>query len=312
MARTIVLAFGGNAVCPEGCSGAYDEQRANTRRMTAVAARLAARGERVVLTHGNGPQVGQLAIQQENSAAMIAAQPLFSLVAASQGQLGHLVALSLREQLQDGARQVAALVTHVVVDRHDPAFDRPRKPIGPFFDEAEARRFERERGWEIAPMHGGTYRRVVPSPAPRDILEIDVIRSLVESGATVVAAGGGGIPLVEDGDRGLCGVDAVVDKDLAAERLASTLGADVLVIVTDVPAVTLHYGTPAQRPVEEMTVEEASAHLTAGQFPPGSMGPKVTAAAEFVKNGGGTAVITSTEYVEDAIEGRHATRVVAV
>lgn len=310
MGRRIVLAFGGNALCPEDCDGAYATQRAHARQLATIAGRLTAAGDQVLITHGNGPQAGQLAIQQENAADMVAAQPLFAVVGMTEGYLGHLLALGLREQVGQ-TRPIAALITHVVVDRDDPAFARPDKPIGPFYSAAEATRLAAERGWTVQEVGAGRYRRVVPSPVPRTVLELGAIRSLMAGGAMVVAAGGGGIPVVEEADGTLAGVDAVVDKDFAAERMASALDAEALVLVTDVPELALDFGTPQQRPVTELTASEASAHLEAGQFPPGSMGPKVTAAIDFVKNGGRMAVITSGEHVEAALAGRHGTRIVA-
>lgn len=304
--RRCVVAFGGNALVAEGTRGTYAEQGANAQAMGEVVRELAALGHRVVVTHGNGPQVGSLALQQE--AADVPAQPLAALGAMTQGQLGHLLCLPLR----GGAEPlpVVALVTHVVVDRDDPAFDTPTKPIGPFFAREEAERLAAERGWDIVEDAGRGYRRVVASPAPLDIVEGDGLRALVDAGCVVVAAGGGGIPVVRGPDGRCTAVDAVIDKDATAQRLAALVGAQVLVLVTHVPEVALDFGTPRQRAVAEMTAAEATEHLGAGQFPPGSMGPKVRAAVRFCEDGGELAVITSTEHVVAALSGEHGTRIV--
>lgn len=305
---TTVLAFGGNALCPEGCDGTYDEQRSHAREMARVVASLVEAGHRTVVTHGNGPQAGHLAIQQENAAESLAPQPLHSIVAMTQGQLGSMIALALREVLP-AAVPVVAVATHVMVDGDDPAFDQPTKPIGPFYAPEEARRLARERGWEVAEVERGRFRRVVASPVPLSVVELSAIRHLVASGAVVVAAGGGGVPVVTGPHETLEPVDAVIDKDLSAERLGSALGADNLVLLTGVPEVALDYGTARERPVREMTLTTASRHLAAGQFPPGSMGPKVHAAISFLENGARLAVITDPKHAVSALAGDHGTRI---
>jgi len=314
--RTTVLAFGGNAITREGQAGTYDEQAMNARPMAAMAADLLAAGYRVVITHGNGPQVGNLAVQQEEGQRLVPAQPLFVLGAMTQGQIGHLLGLGLSNLQQnvavaDGRCQaVVPIVTHVLVDPSDPAFELPTKPIGPFFDEKQARELADQRGWQIIEDAGRGYRRVVPSPEPKAILEAEAIHNLVEAGFIVVAAGGGGIPVVRR-DGKLAGIDAVIDKDLAAERLASSVGAHSLVLITGADRVVLNFRTPDECPIEEMTVEEAQSYLDEGQFPPGSMGPKVRAAIRFVQSGGTLAVITSAEHAVAALAGRHGTRIVS-
>jgi carbamate kinase len=303
-----VLAFGGNALCPGDANGSWEEQRGYAREMASVVAGLVTSGHRIVVTHGNGPQAGHLAIQQESAANLVAPQPLHSVVAMTQGQLGSLIALSLREQLP--ATPVVVLVSHVVVDREDSAFSRPTKPIGPFFDEADARRLARQRGWTVAEVEHVQYRRVVPSPAPQLIVELPAVQQSLAAGAVVVAGGGGGIPVVTADDDRLEPVDGVIDKDLVAERLGSAVGADNLVLLTNVPAVMLDFGRPSQRPIREMTLAEATQHSAAGHFATGSMGPKVEAAVSFLKNGGELAVITSARYAQPALAGRHGTRIV--
>jgi carbamate kinase len=259
-------------------------------------------GWRVVLVHGNGPQVGNLAIQQEEGAALVPAQPLFALGSMTQGQLGSLICLALHRVGDPWITGAVSIVTHVAVAADDPAFDEPTKPIGPFFPAEQAAELRRSRQWAMKEDSGRGYRRVVPSPEPIGIVETSAIRTLLDAGQVVVAAGGGGVPIVRTA-TGYAGVDAVIDKDYAAQQLATSLAAEALVLVTGVEAVLLDYGTPEQRPIEEMGCAEAEQYLAAGQFPEGSMGPKVRAAVRFVRYGGEVAVITSPELVYASLEG---------
>jgi carbamate kinase len=306
---TVVIAVGGNAILPEGEQGTYRRQLASMAALSAVVPDLVEDGHRVVFTHGNGPQVGNLAIQHEEGAGLVPPQPLFVLGAMTQGQLGHLITAALLGGRSVREPPVATIVTHALVDPADPAFHRPTKPIGPFYPREEAERLARERRWEMAEDAGRGWRRVVPSPEPQGFLEADAIRVLVEAGFVVVAAGGGGIPVVREA-AGIRGVDAVVDKDLSAERLASAVGADVLVLLTGVDRVWLGFGTARRRAVDAMTVDEAERHLAVGEFPPGSMGPKVTSAIRFVRAGGRRAVITSPARAREGLAGTAGTSVV--
>ena len=306
---TAVIAFGGNAFVPEGASGAYEEQAAAIEGMAHVVTDLYELGYHVVIAHGNGPQVGALAIQQEEGAGVVPRQPLFVLDAMTQGQLGHLLVVALRNRLGD-AVPVSALVTNVLVRLDDREFADPTKPIGPFYTPGEAQRLARDRGWTFRRVSDRACRRVVASSLPRGVLEVDSVRALVDAGVLVVAGGGGGVPVVRDAGR-LRGVEAVVDKDRVARLLASALGAELLVLVTGVTAVALDFGTVDERQVDEMTVDEARRYLDDGQFPAGSMGPKIESAMEFVAAGGELAVITSDEFVTAALEGHHGTRIVA-
>lgn len=305
--RTTVLAFGGNALLDRRSSGSFDEQRANAEPMVRTVRELITSGDRLLLTHGNGPQVGNLALQQEEGAHLVAPQPLSALGAMTQGQIGHLLALGLQDD--ETPLDVTTVVSHVLVEEEDPAFTHPTKPIGPFFGEEEALRLAEERGWEVQDVGDG-YRRIVPSPEPGRLLEESAVQALIASGRVVITAGGGGIPVVRRSDGGIEGVDAVIDKDLMAERLGTLVSADALALVTNVAEVALDYGTPDERRVEEMTVDEAEAHLKDQQFPAGSMGPKVTAAVRFLRAGGKVAVITDSEHVTEALAGRHGTRIV--
>jgi carbamate kinase len=309
--RTAVVALGGNAFTREGQRGAYEEMATNARAMAQAVHGLLQAGWRVVVAHGNGPQVGNLAIQQDAAAPAVPGLPLRSLVAMTQGLLGDLICLALRATAGDRAPEVVSVVTHVEVDAGDPAFGRPTKPIGPFYTAREATELACTRGWRLVDDAGRGYRRVVPSPVPRAIVEAPAIIRLVENGFVVVAAGGGGIPVAVEAGR-LSGVDAVIDKDLAAALLATAVGAQALVLVTDVDAVMLDFGTPRQRPLATVSAGEMRRHLREGQFPEGSMGPKVRAALGFLDAGGGCAVITRPRLVPVALSGGNvgATRIV--
>jgi carbamate kinase len=295
-----VVALGGNAITRNGQAGTYAEQTENALDMARAISRLRAAGWTVVIVHGNGPQVGNLAIQQEEAAHRVPELPLFWLGAMTEGHLGSLITLALHEV--GSPPGVVTVVTHVVVDPDDPAFERPTKPIGPFLGEAEARERAKERGWTVGEDAGRGFRRLVASPLPCEIVEIDAVRALVARDLVVIAAGGGGVPVVHDGTR-YRGVDAVIDKDLAAHRLASALGADALVLVTDIPAVMLDFGTPDARVISEMDADEAQYNADRGQFPEGSMGPKIRAAIGFVREGGGVAVITDAAGAGTALTG---------
>ncbi|MDT7707138.1 MAG: carbamate kinase [Pseudonocardiales bacterium] len=300
MSKTAVVALGGNAIIRSGQRGTFVEQAANVRAMAAAVCRLRDAGWGVVIVHGNGPQVGNLAIQQEEGASRVPELPLFVLNAMTEGQLGCLLTLALHEAGAGRPPGVVSLVTHVVVDRADPAFAHPTKPIGPFLDPDVARELAGQRGWTVGEDAGRGFRRLVASPEPGRIVELEAIRSLVDQGMLVIAAGGGGIPVIEDGPA-LCGVDAVIDKDLAAQRLATALGADALVLVTDVPRVLLDYGTPQARAIADITVDEAQAHADDSQFPEGSMGPKIRSAIRFVRSGGAMSVVTDTEHAVSSL-----------
>lgn len=310
--RTAVVALGGNAITRSGQTGTFDEQRENVREMAATICAMRAAGWRVVIVHGNGPQVGNLAIQQDEGAHRVPRMPMYVLDAMTEGQLGCLLTLALHEAGGGQLPGVVSVITHVVVDRADPAFARPTKPVGPFMGEAEARQRADELGWVVAQDAGRGYRRLVPSPQPREIVELDAIAALVDRGLIVIAAGGGGVPVTVDGTA-YQGVDAVIDKDIAAQRLATALGADALVLVTDIPQVMLDLGTERARPIGVMSVDDVVAHEADGQFPEGSMGPKVRAAIQFLRSGGRTAVITNAELATRSLAGdiRAGTRIVA-
>lgn len=301
MERTAVIALGGNALTRENEVGSYDQQLANARSMARSISSLLAHDWRVVVVHGNGPQVGNLAIQAECAADVVPPQPLFSLDAMTQGQLGSMIGLALREECGDAVKGVVSIVTHVIVRRDDPGFGHPTKPIGPFFNRQRAEAMA-AAGRTMAEDAGRGFRQIVASPQPVAVLEADAVRELVESGYLVVACGGGGVPVART-VTGYRGIEAVIDKDYSAQRLATTIGAEALVLVTGVESVQVDFGTPEQRPVHEMCLSEAEDYSADGQFPPGSMGPKVDACLRFLHEGGSVAVITVPELVLATLEG---------
>lgn len=311
--RRVVVALGGNAILQAGQRGTAGEQLASIKTTAAQICEIIAQGWEVVLTHGNGPQVGNILIQNEEAAALVPAMPLDACGAQSQGLLGYFLQQTLANVLRERGleRSVVALITQTLVAADDRAFADPTKPIGPHFTRERAERLARERGYVMREVGPHGWRRVVPSPEPRAIVEREVICRLVDSGALVIAVGGGGIPVRRRPDGCLEGVEAVVDKDLAAQRLALDVGAECLLILTDVEQVFLDYGKPGQRPVVVLSCEEARHHLSRGQFPPGSMGPKVEAATRFVENGGKVSVITALHLATAALAGDAGTRVVA-
>jgi carbamate kinase len=296
---TAVIALGGNALMRPGERGTAAEQLANIRR--AVAALEPLLGERgLVLTHGNGPQVGNELLRQERAAAEAPPLPLWLAVAQTQAEIGALMAAELRAAA--GGRDVACLLTHVRVAADDPAFDRPTKPIGPFYSSEEAEQIQRERGWVMVSDANRGHRRVVPSPAPLEIVELELIRRLADGGAIVIACGGGGIPVVRRGTR-LSGVDAVIDKDPASALVAAGVGAERLYLLTEVPAVYSAFGTPEQQELRRLDRRGAESLLP--ELAEGSMRPKVEAALAF----GGETVITSFDALAEALAGRAGTRV---
>jgi len=298
MAKTAVVALGGNALTRPGQAGTWADMQANAAAMAAAINDVLEAGWRVVAVHGNGPQVGNLALQQE-ATTLVPAQPLASLNAMTQGQLGSLIARAIN--LLRGPGTAAALVTHVTVDPADPAFTSPSKPIGPFFDLQDAQRLAADRGWTVQQDSGRGYRRVVASPEPTAVVEIAAVRALIEAGHLVIAAGGGGIAVPSTGGDT---IDAVIDKDRAACLIARQLGAQALLMVTAVDRVMLDYGKPAQSELNTLTIAEAARHLRDGQFPPGSMGPKIEAALRFLASGGDLAVITSPGLLAATLTGR--------
>jgi len=308
MTGTAVLALGGNALTREDQQGTIDEMYVNALAMAKSVRSLIRKGWSIVIVHGNGPQVGNLAIQHAEGSRLVPAQPLFALGAMTQGALGSLICLALHEKCGDEIPGAVSVITHMEVDADDPSFGRPTKPIGPFFSEEEAKEATSERGWTMIEDSGRGYRRVVPSPSPKGPVEAAAIRTLIDAGYVVVAAGGGGVPVIRDGPT-FRGVDAVIDKDFAAERLAEASDASALVMVTGVPNVKINFGTTTEETVYNLTPAETHRHLEDGQFPPGSMGPKMRAATHFVE--GSTpevrriSAITTPELVYATLDNVH-------
>jgi carbamate kinase len=308
----VVVALGGNALLRRGAEDTYEEMYRAARGAAERIADIAADGWEVVVTHGNGPQVGRILIQQEAAAKQVHPMPLDVCGAESQGQIGYLLQVTIGDVFFERGmeRPVVTILTLTRVRANDPAFRRPTKFVGPFFTEARAKQLQERRGWSMkADPHGG-WRRVVPSPRPYSIVETPVITQLVSSGAIVIASGGGGVPVIEKGPR-LIGKEGVVDKDLAAAILATEVAASVLLILTDVPKVQRGYGSLMPEDLDRITVDEARRMLKAGEFGAGSMGPKVEAALGFVEAGVGRAVIADLDQSREALAGSAGTEVVA-
>lgn len=307
----VVIALGGNALSPGGGSGSAEEMSAALAAASGALADLVGRGVSLVLTHGNGPQIGRILLQQEAAAPEVPPMPMDVCGAESQGQIGYLLAQALDNALRARGlpQRVFPLITQVVVDGRDPAFRRPTKPVGPSYDPATAHRIAAGSGHVFAETAPGRWRRVVASPRPCGFVEAQPIRIVAESGHVLVAAGGGGVPVVLDG-AAYRGVEAVVDKDRAAAVLARLVDADQLAILTEVPRVQVGFGTPQARLLEKLTLTEARALLAAGEFPEGSMGPKVEACCEFVAEGGGRAVIGALDDAVEVVLGTAGTAIV--
>ena len=301
----VVVAIGGNALIQAGDDGSWERQLANARAIAEDVVALRAAGHEVVLTHGNGPQVGALMLQQEAAAPETPPLPLDALIAMTQGQIGFLLATAIAEVDPDVS--TVALLTRVAVDPDDPAFRSPTKPVGPFYEAGEAVRLARERRWHVAEDAGRGWRRVVPSPRPLRVLGAEHTSALLRTGAVVIAVGGGGIPV----GAGARGVQGVIDKDRASAELALAVGADLLVLLTGVPRVAVDFGTRWERELECITVSEALRGLADGEFPAGSMGPKIESARRFVEAGRGRAVITTAGRLAAAVGGEDGTWVVA-
>ncbi len=305
----MLVSLGGNAILRRGEKGTADEQAANVRSTSKQLVRLVQVGAKLAITHGNGPQVGNILLQNELAKAELPAMPLDICGAESQGMIGYLLEVGLESELKRAGLDapISAIVTRVAVDPLDEAFRHPTKPVGPFYSETEAARLRGERGWQITSDSGRGYRRVVPSPKPLDILEKKVIRSLYDAGTIVVSAGGGGVPVVVNENGEISGVEAVLDKDRTAALLANVLGVETLLILTDVERVYLNYGTPEERPLDRLSVEECRRYLDEGQFPSGSMGPKIEGAVSFLEGGGVRAIIASLDNAESALSGKTGT-----
>ena len=308
--KTILIAVGGNSLIRAGEKGTVAEQFSNARRTAAAIIGLIQRGYRLVITHGNGPQVGADLLRSERAADQVPGQTLDVCGAATQGEIGYMLTQSLRDELAARGMRVpvVSVVTQTVVSQNDPAMQHPTKPIGPFYSRAEAEERRRALGWQIVEDAARGYRRVVPSPDPVEIIEMEVIRDLVNDGVLVVACGGGGIPVIRE-HGGLKGVEAVIDKDRASALLASSLHVAAFAISTDTDYVYLDYKKPTQRPLTHVTSAELKQHYADGHFPPGNMGPKVESVLRFLDSGGEQAVITSYDHLCAAMDGNAGTSI---
>ncbi len=310
--RLAVVAFGGNALLRPEDRGTQEEQIARAKQAARWLAEIVRFGYRLIIVHGNGPQVGNILVQAEEASTKIPPQSLDTAVAQTEGSIGFLLQQAMRNRLETiGVESgVATILTEVEVDPNDPGFKKPSKPIGPFFTRYRAEALMRDYGWSMKEDSNRGWRKVVPSPRPVRILNRDIIEVLVEHVPVVIAAGGGGIPVVRGRDAQWRGVEAVIDKDFASSLLAAELKADLYLVLTGVPQIAIDFGKATERAIERMTVDEAQAWFDQGQFPPGSMGPKVQAAIEFVRMSGQEVLITDVENLREGLEGKAGTRIV--
>ncbi|HOG31811.1 MAG TPA: carbamate kinase [Candidatus Syntrophosphaera sp.] len=314
MTKTAVLALGGNAIIKAGEEGTISQQFANTRDSLGGIVELIRQGYKLAITHGNGPQVGNLLRQQEaGEKEGIAPLPLGVLNAATEGSMGYMIEQSLQNKLHLSGidKDVITIISQVVVDRDDPSMLNPTKFVGStYYTAQQAEELKNTLGWTLKEDAGKGYRRVVPSPLPQRIVPAHTVKELVQRGEIVIAVGGGGIPVYVQDDGTYEGVDAVIDKDFASALLAVNIDADLFVILTGVDKVSVDYGKPSQRDLDMMSMEEASCYYQEGQFPAGSMGPKIKAAIDFLERGGKEVLITSIDRIVDAFAGKTGTRIV--
>ncbi len=312
MQKIITIALGGNAIKKPGQKGTPEEQFVNVQNTTRQIVKMIKNGHKIIVTHGNGPQVGSILIQQEAGSKQVPPMTLDICGSQTQGQIGYMVQQSLGNDMRhvDINKTVVSLVTQVLVDKDDEAFKNPRKPVGPFFDVEHAKKMMDEKGETWIEDAGRGWRKVVASPVPKGIMEIEAIKTLVDAGFVVVASGGGGIPVIDNGNGTYTGVEAVIDKDCAGELLAERVNANVLMILTDVSYAAVHYGTPEQKNIETVKLSEMKKYFDEGHFKAGSMGPKVASAIKFVENGGEMAIISSLENALDALENGKGTVII--
>ena len=310
--KRAVVALGGNAITTLGDTGWIPEQFARTRETMTSIVELIEDGYELAITHGNGPQIGNALIRVEASRNMVPPLPLEICVADLMGGMGYMIEQILRNALKRKGihKDVVTVVTQVLVDSEDDSLNRPSKPIGPYYTEEEGKRIAKEMGWTINEIPEKGYRRLVPSPKPLEIVEKGAVRRLVDAGSIVIAAGGGGVPVVINKDGGLDGIDGVIDKDLAAGVLARDIGAGLLLIITDVDKVFLNYKTEDQKGIDCMNTTEARKYMEEGHFRSGSMRPKINAAIDFLESGGQEVIITSIRVARKSLEGEAGTRIV--
>ena len=306
------MAFGGNALLRPEDHGTQEEQIARAKQAARWLAEIVRHDYKLIVVHGNGPQVGNILVQAEEASTKIPPQTLDVCVAQTEGSIGFMLQQAIRNRLESIGigGEVATILTEVEVDVNDPAFKRPTKPIGPFFTRYRAEALERDLGWTMKEDSGRGWRHVVPSPRPLRILNVNTVSRMLETASVVVAAGGGGIPVVKGRDGQWRGIEAVIDKDYASAKLAADLNADLFVILTGVPKVALDFGKPTQRYVDRLTIAEAEKHMADGQFPAGSMGPKIESALQFVKATRKQVLITDVDVLREALQGKDGTAIV--
>jgi carbamate kinase len=314
MKRKIALiAFGGNALLPDNEHGSQENQTAFSRKAAELMVQVVKKGYELIIVHGNGPQVGNLLLQMEEAVNKVPPYTLDVCDAMTEGSMAFMLEKSIINELRRNSldKEVASIVTQVVVDKDDPAFQNPTKPVGPFYSKFRADALRREKKWAMIEDSGRGWRKVVPSPKPIDVVPKWVIRDLVQAGRIVIAAGGGGIPVIIDGGGRFRGVEAVIDKDYAASLLAREVKVDLFVILTAIERVFINFGKPDQKAVSVLTVDEARKYLDEGQFPPGSMGPKIRAAVEYIEAGGREVLITTAAHLRAALINRSGTKIIA-
>lgn len=310
MGEKVVIALGGNAILQPGETANYENQLNNVKKATDIIAQIVKNGHSVVVTHGNGPQVGNILRQNEEAKDVVPALPLDVCSAESQGFIGYMMDQTLKNKLHElgVSNSVVSILTQTEVSKDDPDFEDPSKPIGVFYSEEEAKKYADEKGWVVKEDAGRGWRRVVASPQPKTILGSEVIKSLTDANTIVIAAGGGGIPVVKDQDGKVKGIDAVIDKDRSGFKLAEEAKADVFMVLTDVENVFVNYGKPDQKALTDVSLDEMKQYVKEGQFSAGSMGPKVEAAMKFAEMGG-RAIICSLDKADQAMEGKSGTQI---
>ena len=310
MKKRAVIALGGNALLKDGQKGTIYEQFANTRQLSKSISKIISDGWNLVITHGNGPQVGAILLQNELARHITPAMPLGICVAESEGLIGYMIQQCLSNELKKTGiyKNVISLITQVIVTLDDSSFSNPTKPIGPYYNDEEVEKIKKD-GYQVVKQNQG-WRIVVPSPDPISIVEKDIIIKLLEDDSLVIAVGGGGMPVIEKEGWGLDGIEAVIDKDLASERLAEEINAELLIILTNVDRVYLNYNTPEQKPLDKISLKEIKNYYEAGHFPSGSMGPKILAAIRFLENGGKKVIISDVDKGWEALNENTGTHIV--
>ncbi len=304
-----LVAFGGNALIPRDQEGTQTEQLENSDKLAEIICGIVQKGYDLILVHGNGPQVGNILIQVEEAVTKVPPYSLDVCVAQSEGSIGYILEKSLMNTFERKRirKEIVSILTEVEVQKDDAAIRNPTKPIGPFYTRYRAEYLQAQKGWKMVEDSGRGYRKVVPSPKPISILKIDIIKDLIQKGYLVIAAGGGGIPVFRDRKGKIHGIEAVIDKDYAAGIIAKEVGVDLFIILTDIDEVYLNYGTRNQKAIRSMNVAQARKYLREGQFPSGSMGPKIEAAVDFVAQSSREVLISSIEKISDAMKGKAGT-----